>query len=72
LKPGATAARRKNRGAKKTVFAQMPVKLLEAGRAESLQAKPIKQTSFCPENRNVHPKAIYKMPVGPTRAIGKP
>jgi hypothetical protein len=33
----------KNRGAKQTVFAQMPLKLLEAGRADALQAKPIKQ-----------------------------
>jgi hypothetical protein len=36
-------ARRKNRGAKQMVFAQMPVKLLEAGRAYALQAKPIRQ-----------------------------
>jgi len=43
LKPIATAARRKNRGAKQTVFAQMPVKMLEAGRADALQVKPIKQ-----------------------------
>jgi hypothetical protein len=33
----------KSCGAKQTVFAQMLVKLLEAGRADALQAKPIKQ-----------------------------
>jgi hypothetical protein len=36
------AARRKNRDAKQTVFAQMPVKLIEAGRADALQTKPMK------------------------------
>jgi hypothetical protein len=40
LMPGATAARRKIRRAKQTMFAQMPVKLLEAERADALQAQP--------------------------------
>jgi hypothetical protein len=41
-KPNATAARQKNRGTKATLFTPMPVKLLDAGRANALKGKPIK------------------------------
>jgi hypothetical protein len=38
-----TAARRKNRGTNQTLFAQMPGKLLEAGRANALKGMPMKK-----------------------------
>jgi hypothetical protein len=37
------AARRKNRGATQTWFAQIPVKLLEADRANALKGMPLKK-----------------------------
>jgi hypothetical protein len=36
-------ARRKNRGATQTLFAQIPVKLLEADRANALKGMPTKR-----------------------------
>jgi hypothetical protein len=38
-----TAARQKNRGTNQTLFAPMPVELLEAERANALKGMPMKE-----------------------------